>query len=210
MKRFKQKLKLSSVLFLVSLITFAFVSGSKDIIRPVETKITLFNWNHVIPTFEGNNYSYFEFYVEYEIYNPNPHPVTFTLPYCNLAFLPNISISLENDTIEYIPPGYIGVCMIGEKTVKPGITTESRLCTLIFKEEGISELPNGEYHLWVYLYGAGAIISYVTILTITNSETITNTSITKSFGSNIVNLILISSMTLILGYIIRIRRKDDI
>ncbi|NHJ49642.1 MAG: hypothetical protein FK733_17765 [Asgard group archaeon] len=193
---FKKK-HTSIILAIILFTSISVVFGNVKVFNPVTTGITNLNWSHHNSSESLNeDYSYFNFIIDYNIFNPNKNPIVYDLAYCNLAFLPNISISFDNETIEYIPPHYIGLCALGNKTVYPGITEEIGYCSLTIKTKGLTDLPNGRYTLWVYLRDHPEVIANTTLMIIADDKTSIyyNTSQTLGLDIPFANIMIITSI----------------
>lgn len=194
------------VLVLILLFTnVSLILGEDPFLEPVSTAITNLSWSKNNDLGLDENYTFFDFIFDFEISNPNENPVTFGLPDISLAFLPNISIIFDDETLEYFPPGYLGICVPGEITVDPGITSESKSCFISIKEKGLKELPNGIYTIWIYLHSNPEIICNETIITITDDQTIINFGTLESVIISLptIGLMIFGGIILVFANIIR-------
>lgn len=102
MKRMFNKKNLSLILIFLLFVNVSAVVGKNLILMPINTGITNLSWSKNDTIEFNENYTYFDFVIDYEISNPNKNPVTFRSP-SSLAFLPNISIIFENNTLNISP-----------------------------------------------------------------------------------------------------------
>ncbi|MHA1220608.1 MAG: hypothetical protein ACTSQB_02630, partial [Candidatus Heimdallarchaeota archaeon] len=77
----------------------------------------------------------------------------------------------EDETLEIYYFSLIGLCAILDVTIDPGYTTGNTTFKLCIQEQGLNDLPNGVYKIWIYGYIASGVTFNVTTLTITDEGT---------------------------------------
>ena len=136
----------------------------------VYTRIASITWEPSSYEYPNENYSYFDFIIEYEILNPNSTEITLTFPYCNLLFTANFSVNFENPELEIYYYAPVGLCAIAEITIKPGIINGTIMHVLAIMEEGYNTLPDGVYSIGIFGYGVPEVIQNPSILIVEEGE----------------------------------------
>ena len=89
------------------------------------------------------------------LFNPNSEPFCVTYPTALVQFVNTIAeIDLVNDTeTEFHSGGTSFLTVLDYRQINPGTTTNQSASTLHILEEGLTNLPDGNYTFTAYLYG---------------------------------------------------------
>lgn len=125
-------------------------SGIDEDQELLSTGITYLSWSETGGGYLNESHSHFEFYMDFEISNPNNEEVTIRYPDLGLKFYGNMSISFKNKNYNsYIHFQFTALSAETEETYKQGITERNTTFTLSITEQGLTQLPDGTYDIWV-------------------------------------------------------------
>ncbi|MHA1837963.1 MAG: hypothetical protein ACTSVH_08310 [Candidatus Heimdallarchaeota archaeon] len=113
-----------------------------------ETALTDLTWNDYVDPTNASN-TCFDFDIEFQFFNPNGKDVTLNFP-DSVPFVVNMTIEFENTSlVAYeVPLGSLPV--LTNLTYELGVTTDNVNYNLTIEEPGLTELPDGNYTIWVY------------------------------------------------------------
>ena len=179
MKGINKKFRLGVTIALLVLVNFSAIVGVYELRKPIITTITNLDWSETNYDHPEGNYSFFDFAIDYRINNTAKLKTEVIFPYCNLEFLGNISACFEDENLEIYYYPIVGLCAIGETTIEPGITTSSVGFILAINKEGLTNLPDGNYSVWVYFYGVSDILYNVTTIVVDDGA-----ALSKNWNTN--------------------------
>ncbi len=135
--------------------------GTEETTRSLSTDITNISWSKLELVYLNENHSNFEFNIAFEISNPNNEEVTLSFPYAGSTFFGNSSISFDNRKYESYDHTWIGgLCWVGNETFQPGITKKNIKYWVSVTEQGLLELPDGRYDIWVFAHCYEPLVEY--------------------------------------------------
>lgn len=150
MKKKNQKI-FSLVILLVSLlfITTNHTNEWKLGELPLSTAITHLEYSSIDSTYLNENYSNFEFTIDFQIANPNSENVILEFTTTGNNFLGNMTATINNKHSEIFnyDPGCFGACWTFN--ISPGIVNKTITYRIGLTQQGLEELPDGKYILWV-------------------------------------------------------------
>lgn len=172
----------------------------------LSTGITYLSWSKTSGGYLNENHSHFDFYMDFEISNPNNEEVIIRYPDLGLKFYANMTIAFRNKNFDsYGHFQFTALPAETEETYKQGITERNTTFTLSITKEDLTQLPDGNYDIWVANRSYDPFICNQTKLTINNGNPTIDynpeTSIQlglKGFSMTvyvIVNLIILTILT---------------
>lgn len=137
----------------------------------LSTGITYLSWSQTDGEYLNEIHSHFEFYMDFEISNPNNEEVTIRYPDLGLKFYANMTISFRNRN--YNSYGHFQFTALSaetEETYQEGITERNTTFVLSVTEEGLTQLPDGSYDIWIANRSYAPFICNHTKMTIKNGN----------------------------------------
>ena len=146
-KRIRKKATLALILcILLGLCSeYLLVNGLETVFQKIRLTPTDVSWELDDEDFAGK--SIFSFVLNVIIYNPNNEPFCVTYTTELIQFVNTIAvIELENGTETDWHSGGLSFCQVMDyRQINPGTTTNQSKSTLYIEEEGLTNLPDGNY-----------------------------------------------------------------
>lgn len=141
--------------------------------QPLTTGITKIVWEKVEYESLNQNYSNFEFTINYDILNPNEENVTLTYPGSAYEFKANVSAQFKDKQLTmYDYTSFVGYPAEREENITSGITSKSTSYRIGINKKNITELPEGIYYFWIKAYNSDEteVKSNITTLIVKNGN----------------------------------------
>ncbi len=113
-----------------------------------ETGLTDLTWNDSVDPTNASN-TCFDFEIEFKFLNPNGKDVTLNFPN-SVPFVANMTIDFENTSLVAYEVPLVSLPVLTNLTYELGVTTDNVNYTLTIEAPGLTELPDGNYTIWVY------------------------------------------------------------
>ena len=124
--------------------------GAAEEEKPLNTAISNINWSKVDYLFLNENYTNFEFTIDYDIINPNEENVTLTFPTCGYSIFANMSAYFKDRKLEmYDYTSFCGLSVIYTECFSSGLTSKTVHYIIGIKKQGLTNLPDGTYYIWM-------------------------------------------------------------
>ena len=178
-------LSISLLIVLFSLANVNEIKGTSLLSKPLSTNITKLEWSEYTNSLWNESKSYFLFFAEYRILNPNSYSITIDFPY-TVQFKINLTLDLEDSSIVAYEMPWGAFCAISQLTLQPGYTYGNSSTYIVVEEQNVVSLPNGIYTVWVQDCFTGSNESFIfyneTILTVQNEMEIID------YGTTVITL----------------------
>ena len=148
MKRITAKLTVSVLVIALIIGTSNFISVEGKDLDNCETALTDLTWTEFEDPTNASN-TCFEFDIDFQFFNPNAKDVTLRFPNSR-PFVANMSIEFENTSLVAYEEPYGSLPVLTNLTFELGLTTDTVNYNLTLEADDLTELPDGNYTIWVY------------------------------------------------------------
>ncbi|MBK5114949.1 MAG: hypothetical protein JJE41_15090 [Candidatus Heimdallarchaeota archaeon] len=126
-------------------------SGIDEDQELLSTGITYLSWSETGGGYLNESHSHFEFYMDFEISNPNNEEIIVSFPTLGNDFYANMTVTFKRNNYDsYDHLSFIGLSAVWERNFTPGITKDNTTFILSIKEQGLTNLPDGIYDIWIF------------------------------------------------------------
>lgn len=168
--------------------------------QPLNAAITDISWTTVEYAFLNENYTNFEFTIDYDITNPNDENITLAFPNSGWRFYIDMNATFRNKNIEMKDyTSFGGLSVVCYENFSYGITSKTQPYWIGFNKQDLTVPPDGTYYLMIKSKNIddSIVTSNITRLYIRDS----NPTIIYDYTGPTINLVIPMSNLLNIGII---------